>query len=146
MRTSGRGRRRTVVGCGLLIAVVVGCAPAVDAAPEGARPSDVSVGYGTQSRERVTSAVTSYVPTEVDRGGHYSVLHMLAVMGGAATLRRGPLLVIDGVPSSWNALDMLSPEEIARIDLLKDAGSAGIYGARGADGVVVITTRRASLR
>lgn len=144
MRTSGRGRRRTVVGCGLLIAAVAGCAPVLGRAPGVSWPREVSVGYGTRSREQVTSAVTSYVPTETDRS-HLSVGQMLDVMGSWSWGVRGPapLIVIDGVPFSRGALGTLSPQDIARIDILKDAGSAGIYGARAAGGVIVITTRRA---
>jgi TonB-dependent SusC/RagA subfamily outer membrane receptor len=58
-----------------------------------------------------------------------------------------PLLVVDGIPISAGALSStlasLAPGDIARIEVLKDAGAAGIYGSRAANGVIVITTKRA---
>lgn len=91
--------------------------------------------------------------------------------GGAATIRirgagsvRGgnaPLFVIDGVPleggtarpglglpnvggsPSGNPLNFINPNDIASIDVLKDASAAAIYGARGANGVIIITTKKA---
>lgn len=73
---------------------------------------------------------------------------------GAASISAGsdPLYVLDGVPlvndnessngAPMNPLLSLSPSEIESIDILKDASSAAIYGARGANGVVLITTKR----
>jgi TonB-dependent SusC/RagA subfamily outer membrane receptor len=57
-----------------------------------------------------------------------------------------PLLLIDGVPAQGaigRALAGLAPRDIARIDVLKDAGATAIYGIRGANGVILITTKRA---
>ena len=58
-----------------------------------------------------------------------------------------PLLVVDGIPISREALAgalaALAPDDVARIEVLKDAGATGIYGSRGANGVIVITTKRA---
>ncbi|MBT8219760.1 MAG: TonB-dependent receptor [Bacteroidia bacterium] len=78
---------------------------------------------------------------------------------GASTIRAGndPLYVIDGYPvninepqliqngarlTRKNALEFLNPEDIASIDILKDASAAAIYGARGANGVILITTKK----
>jgi len=55
-----------------------------------------------------------------------------------------PLYVIDGVPMSSDRFRSLNPNDIDRIDVLKDAGATAIYGNRGANGVIVITTKRAS--
>jgi TonB-dependent starch-binding outer membrane protein SusC len=58
-----------------------------------------------------------------------------------------PLLVIDDVPipsgSLGTALAALAPRDIAQIDVLKDAGATAVYGTRGANGVIIIKTRRA---
>ena len=55
--------------------------------------------------------------------------------------------MIDDVPVSLgslsNALAGIAPQDVARIDVLKDAGSTAIYGVRGANGVIIITTKRA---
>jgi TonB-dependent SusC/RagA subfamily outer membrane receptor len=128
----------------------------------------VSVGYGTQSRRNITGAVASYIPTEADARigrvefmlqGRIPGLEVIPARQGGFTLRirgvstlrqRGtddePLLVIDNVPvpsgSLANALAGIAPQDVARIDVLKDAGSAAVYGSRGANGVIIITTKR----
>ena len=63
-----------------------------------------------------------------------------SILGGAE-----PLIVIDGMPlhGGGNALVGINPNDVARIDILKDAGATAIYGSRGANGVVLITTKRA---
>jgi TonB-dependent SusC/RagA subfamily outer membrane receptor len=57
-----------------------------------------------------------------------------------------PLIVIDGMPirqgGASNALMSLDPGDVARVDVLKDAGSTAVYGVQGGNGVVLITTRR----
>lgn len=60
--------------------------------------------------------------------------------GGSITQDNSPLYIVDGVPVE-NALSILSPQEIQSIDVLKDAASTAIYGARGANGVILITTK-----
>lgn len=50
-----------------------------------------------------------------------------------------PLYVVDGVPT--DGIDFLNPQDIARMDVLKDASSAAIYGSRGASGVIIVTTK-----
>ncbi len=60
--------------------------------------------------------------------------------GGSITQDNSPLYIVDGIQVE-NALSMLSPQEIQSVDVLKDAASTAIYGARGANGVVVITTK-----
>jgi TonB-linked SusC/RagA family outer membrane protein len=60
--------------------------------------------------------------------------------GGSVTQDNSPLYVVDGVQVE-NALSVLSPQDIASVDVLKDASSTAIYGARGANGVIIITTK-----
>ncbi|GGA99099.1 SusC/RagA family TonB-linked outer membrane protein [Puia dinghuensis] len=60
--------------------------------------------------------------------------------GGSITQNNSPLYVVDGIQVD-NALNFISPQDIASIDVLKDAASTAIYGARGANGVVIITTK-----
>lgn len=60
-----------------------------------------------------------------------------------------PLYVVDGVPvqvTPGRGLDWLNPRDIARVEILKDPGETSVYGMRGANGVVVITTRRGARR
>ena len=67
---------------------------------------------------------------------------------GAASLSASnqPLYVIDGMPiqapSFGSALAGIPPNDVERIDVLKDAGSLAIYGSQGANGVILITTKR----
>ena len=115
-----------------------------------------------------TGAVTTVVPTETDarvsrvedllRG--VAGLEVTPLPNGSYRLRiRGqrsirdnpgdddPLLVIDGIPvssaSMSSALAGLAPSDVARIEVLKDAAATSVYGSRGANGVIVITTKRA---
>lgn len=124
----------------------------------------VVVGYATQIRRDLSGSVStvsneqlkvSTAPTAISRiqGQASGVTITTAnVPGGDATIRiRGigtindpnPLYVIDGVPAGPG--NNLNPNDIESITILKDAASAAIYGSRGANGVVIITTKRGSL-
>lgn len=60
--------------------------------------------------------------------------------GGSITQDNSPLYIVDGIQVE-NALNVLSPQDIESIDVLKDAAATAIYGARGANGVIIITTK-----
>ncbi|NLR80606.1 TonB-dependent receptor [Chitinophaga eiseniae] len=124
----------------------------------------VVVGYGTQKRSDVTGAVSS-VPKE--RLQNLPVTNVLQSIQGTtpgvniisnsskpgsspAFYLRGlksvnasnePLIVLDGIPFSGSYND-INPNDIASIDLLKDVSASAIYGARGANGVIMITTKQ----
>ncbi|WP_262489984.1 SusC/RagA family TonB-linked outer membrane protein [Hymenobacter sp. AT01-02] len=61
--------------------------------------------------------------------------------GGSITQDNSPLYVVDGIQIE-NALAVIAPQDIASVDVLKDASATAIYGARGANGVVIITTKK----
>ncbi|WP_426058833.1 SusC/RagA family TonB-linked outer membrane protein [Hymenobacter sp. B1770] len=61
--------------------------------------------------------------------------------GGSITQDNSPLYVVDGIQVE-NALGVIAPQDIASVDVLKDASATAIYGARGANGVVIITTKK----
>ncbi|MBC6610110.1 TonB-dependent receptor [Hymenobacter sp. BT507] len=61
--------------------------------------------------------------------------------GGSVTQDNSPLYVVDGIQIE-NALTVIAPQDIASVDVLKDASATAIYGARGANGVVIITTKK----
>ncbi|WP_312075162.1 SusC/RagA family TonB-linked outer membrane protein [Chryseobacterium sp.] len=64
----------------------------------------------------------------------------MTIRGNNSLISSGnPLYVVDGVPT--DNIDFLNPQDIARMDVLKDASSAAIYGSRGASGVVIVTTK-----
>ena len=121
----------------------------------------VVVGYGTQTREEVTGAMSSVKSEDIITQGSGSVEKSLQgrVPGvqvessggnpgsGVRILIRGtgslgnnnPLYIVDGVQVS--DINNLSPTDIASMDILKDASAAAIYGSRAANGVVIITTK-----
>lgn len=115
----------------------------------------VIVGYGTQKRSNITSAISNVSGEELRRSPINNISNMLrgTVPGvislqqsgqpgsdGASIMVRGgtPIYVVDGVPRDINELD---PNEIESISFLKDAGSAAVYGLN-ASSVVIVTTRR----
>ncbi|WP_321343207.1 TonB-dependent receptor [uncultured Draconibacterium sp.] len=121
----------------------------------------VVVGYGTQMKEELTGAVSSVSAEKLETTSETSVASRLQGQvagvtvtsanrpGADATIRiRGvgtindpdPLYIIDGVPAGPG--NNIPPGDIESISVLKDASSAAIYGTRGANGVVIITTKR----
>ena len=122
----------------------------------------VVIGYGTVKRKDLTTAVSTVSNKEIDerpivsaaqaiqgKAAGVSVMQPNGAPGGETSIRiRGttsftstcaPLYVVDNVPVE--NLNFLSPNDIANIQILKDASSAAIYGSRGANGVVIITTK-----
>lgn len=122
----------------------------------------VVVGYGTQKKESVVAALTSISATGLKqtpasnlgvalagRLPGLTVLQRSGVPGGEAmdfyirgrsTVNgQAPLTLVDGVERDFSSLD---PREIETITILKDASATAVYGVRGANGVIMITTRR----
>ena len=124
----------------------------------------VVVGYGTMEKKRVTSSITSIKGDNLVTGLGGSTIATalqgkvtgLTISGssspnssngyqlrGVASVNagRGPLVVIDGVPGG--DLRMINQEDVASIDVLKDASAGAIYGTRAAGGVILVTTKHA---
>ena len=125
----------------------------------------VVVGYGTQSRKNLTSAITTVKPEDLNKGAISDIGQLLQgkvpglnitrsgdpnrasaiILRGASSLRDGaqsPLFVIDGVPGA--DISLIAPDDIATMDILKDAAATAIYGNRAANGVIMVTTKRAN--
>ena len=126
----------------------------------------VAIGYGTQKKKEVTGAVSSMKPEDFNSGvksnpvallqGKVAGLNVIQQSAdptntgyniqirGFSTLDKGagssPLFIVDGIPV--NNIDNISPDEIASMDVLKDGSAAAIYGTRGTNGVIIITTKR----
>lgn len=126
----------------------------------------VAIGYGSQKKKEVTGSVASLKAEDFNAGVKASPVGLLQgkVAGlnisrstsdptstgfnvqirGFSTLDKGvgtsPLYIVDGVPVS--NIDNISPDEIASMDVLKDGSAAAIYGTRGTNGVIIITTKR----
>jgi TonB-linked SusC/RagA family outer membrane protein len=132
---------------------------------KGSQMNDVVVtGYGQSTKRNITGSVASISAEDFNVGVISTPGELLAgkvpginitksgdpndqpvvILRGASTLRTGsaqqPLYVIDGVPDA--SIDLVAPSDIATIDVLKDAAATAIYGARAANGVIIITTRR----
>ena len=129
----------------------------------------VVVGYGTQNRKDLTGSIASIGAEEIAKlpvasvdqalqgkvpgvqisttsgepGGSPNILirGVSSITGGAQ-----PLIVIDGFPVSnadgTNPLNAIDPRDIESVDVLKDASATAIYGSRGSNGVIIITTKR----
>jgi len=124
----------------------------------------VVIGYGTQKKKVVTGAISSVSEEEITsmpilrveqamqgRTAGVQVTNLSGQPGEAPTVRiRGagttgnaePLYIVDGM--AVGGIDYLNPGDIESMDVLKDAASAAIYGARAANGVVLITTKSGS--
>ena len=150
--------------------VVISAAPACGAARStrspASAPDSVSVGYGRQARGDVTGAVSTLDEDDLDGmrvsrieemlEGRVPGLHIVRTADGGFSVRirnassfygsDEPLLVVDGMPihpgGLSSALQNLLPQDVSRIEVLKDAGALAIYGARAANGVILITTKR----
>ncbi|HEY8397415.1 MAG TPA: TonB-dependent receptor [Flavihumibacter sp.] len=124
----------------------------------------VVVGYGSTKKSDLTGSVATIKPDELKNakiGTATSALQGLAagvfvttgnlkpggdasvVIRGSGSLRAGnsPLYVVDGIPVEGGLQD-LSPGDIQSIEVLKDASSAAIYGSRGSNGVILVTTKQ----
>lgn len=122
----------------------------------------VVVGYGTVKRKDLTGAVASMKNSDVVIAPTNNVMESLQGKVAGMDITKGsgevgsdvsivlrgsrsiygsnePLFIIDGLPGSYN---QVNPSDIESIDILKDASSTAIYGSAGANGVVIITTKR----
>jgi TonB-dependent SusC/RagA subfamily outer membrane receptor len=127
----------------------------------------VVVGYGTQKKTKISGSIATVSISELQDfpvsnfdqalAGKLAGVQVLQTSGepgrelsikvrGTKTLTAGaePLYVIDGVPmeTAGRATEAVNMEDIESIQVLKDAASTAIYGSRGSNGIVIITTNR----
>ncbi|MES2574979.1 MAG: SusC/RagA family TonB-linked outer membrane protein [Bacteroidota bacterium] len=126
----------------------------------------VVVGYGTTKKTDVTGAVNTVNAAKITERNVTNPMDAIqgSIAGVQVTSSSGrigdgfnvvirgnnsinkdgsnPLFVVDGVPT--DNIDFLNPQDIARMDVLKDASSAAIYGSRGGSGVIIVTTKSGS--
>lgn len=123
----------------------------------------VVVGYGVTQKKDLTGSITSITPKDFNRGIISNPVQVLQGKvaglviskpggnpnGGVSIRLRGasslsansqPLFVVDGIPGI--DINSVPPDDIVSMDVLKDASAAAIYGSRGANGVIMVTTRR----
>lgn len=125
----------------------------------------VVVGYGTQKKESVVGAITQVNSAALVKSGISNVTNAISgKLSGVLTIQqtgepgnanaeiivRGlsswngsqPLVLVDGVERDFKGLD---PNEIASLSVLKDASATAVFGAKGANGVIIVTTKRGTL-
>ncbi|MBS5980021.1 MAG: TonB-dependent receptor [Dysgonomonas mossii] len=128
----------------------------------------VVVGYGTMRKSDVTGSIASAKGSDIVKAQTFNALDGLKgkasgvnifsnsgqpgavsriIIRGVSTIKANtdPLFVVDGVVMEADAFNRLNPNDIENIEVLKDASSAAIYGARGANGVILVTTRRGDM-
>ena len=122
----------------------------------------VVVGYGIQKKESVVGAITQVNNASLMRSGSSNVTNAITgKLSGVLTIQQtgepgaanseivirglsswngsAPLVLVDGVERDFNSLD---PNEINTISVLKDASATAVFGAKGANGVIIVTTKR----
>ena len=128
----------------------------------------IVVGYGTQRKGDLTGAISSIsadklknkvavsytealvgqmagVQVQQTNGAPGNEGLSIRVRGtGSITAGMSPLFVIDGYPMEGSAFSLINPSDIESIQVLKDASSTAIYGSRGSNGVVIVTTKKGS--
>jgi len=132
----------------------------------------VQVGYGTVKKKDATGSVTAITAKEFNKGANVTAENLLSGRVAGLTINTGggapgtgsqirirggsslsasndPLIVIDGLPvtndsnvGATSVLASLNPNDIESFNVLKDASASAIYGARAANGVIIITTKR----
>ncbi|GGB16358.1 SusC/RagA family TonB-linked outer membrane protein [Puia dinghuensis] len=124
----------------------------------------IVVGYGTQKKSVVTGAISSVKSSDLEdqpvnrledalqgrtsgvtiaaNSGQPGSSEQVRVRGTTSINNSDPLYVVDGVPLDGGGLDYLNPADIESIEVLKDAASQAIYGARAAAGVILVTTKK----
>jgi TonB-linked SusC/RagA family outer membrane protein len=124
----------------------------------------VVVGYGTQKRRDITGSVTTVNPQRLNDLPNNNLANALegavpgltvTQSGGGAegnasiqirgqrsiTANNNPLVILDGIPFNGSLTD-INPNDIGSIEVLKDASAAAIYGSRGANGVLLVSTKK----
>ena len=128
----------------------------------------VVVGYGTMRKKDLTGSVVQIRPDKLANENPGSVQDLLrstagvnigldtSAKGGGSMQIRGqrslytsgghndPLLIVDGM-MFYGEMSEINPDDIAQIDILKDASAAAVYGAKAANGVIIITTKKGSI-
>ena len=126
----------------------------------------VAIGYGTMKKSDVTGAMVSVGSEELTSRPTNNVFEALQGHAAGVDIRSNdrpgevgsvlirsqrsltasstPLYVVDGIPMMSGSIENLNPQDIESIEILKDASATAIYGSRGANGVVLVTTKKGS--
>ena len=124
----------------------------------------VVIGYGVQKKSVVTAAIAKVSADDLDgktrlraedalkglaagvnvtsSSGQPGAKSMIRIRGIGTINNSEPLYIIDGMPTDQNGMESVNPGDIESIEVLKDAASGAIYGARAANGVILVTTKK----
>jgi iron complex outermembrane receptor protein len=125
----------------------------------------VVIGYGQVRKTDLTGSVASVKLDDLGKGGRVTVQDALVGkvaglnvtpgggspsdagtlrirMGASLSASNDPMIVIDGLPVSGTSVNMLNPDDVASVTVLKDASATAIYGFRASNGVIIITTKK----
>ena len=127
----------------------------------------VVIGYGVQKKSVVTAAIAKVSADDLDgktrllaedalkgmaagvqvtsASGQPGTKSMIRIRGIGTINNSEPLYIIDGMPTDQNGMESVNPGDIESIEVLKDAASGAIYGARAANGVILITTKKGKI-
>lgn len=120
---------------------------------------EINIGYGTVQKSKMTQSVSSVDEKMITQSNSGDISQLFETIPGVEVVRSGrgiqlrirgthtfygsndPLIVLDGITYS-GSLDDLNRNDIKSIDVLKDASATAIYGVQGANGVILITTKK----
>ena len=127
----------------------------------------VVIGYGVQNKSVVTAAIAKVTADDLEgktrlraddalkglaagvnvtsASGQPGSQSMIRVRGTGTINDTNPLYIIDGMPADQYGLESVNPNDIESIEVLKDAASGAIYGARAANGVILVTTKKGKM-
>ena len=127
----------------------------------------VVIGYGVQKKSVVTASIAKVSSDDLDgktrlraedalkgmaagvqvtsASGQPGAKSMIRIRGIGTINNSEPLYIIDGMPTDQNGMEAVNPTDIESMEVLKDAASGAIYGARAANGVILITTKKGKL-
>ena len=127
----------------------------------------VVIGYGVQKKSVVTAAIAKVSADDLDgktrlraedalkglaagvnvtsSSGQPGSMSMIRIRGIGTINDSNPLYIIDGMPTDQYGMECVNPEDIESIEVLKDAASGAIYGARAANGVILVTTKKGKM-
>ncbi|MBA4159617.1 MAG: TonB-dependent receptor plug domain-containing protein [Longimicrobiaceae bacterium] len=139
----------------LVLTSAAGCHHRSAGPARSSAPDEAQVGHGMHATARTSIGVQSSQPNELGDvettriedlfAGRFAGVQVQRTGVGKILIRiRGvePLVVVDGLEGDSHLLLGLRPQDVVRIDILKDAGATAIYGERGRNGVIVISTRQ----
>ena len=127
----------------------------------------VVIGYGVQKKSVVTASIAKVSSDDLDgktrlraedalkgmaagvnvtsASGQPGAKSMVRIRGIGTINNSEPLYIIDGMPTDQNGMESVNPNDIESIEVLKDAASGAIYGARAANGVILVTTKKGKI-